>query len=305
MRRRNYSLIARACVRKLAQNHLDFDLIHAHFLELGFAGAALKDERGIPLIVTAHGSDVYDLPFRDDWHKGIAKYVLSKADQVITVSQFNAAKLSSLGVSPRKLHVIYNGYDARIFKPMPKQEARKRLALPLTKKILLSVGNLVDVKGHEYLVNAMSVVLKTRHDAILVIVGSGPLRARLFDKIKRLKLNDEILLVGRKQHDDLPIWINASDIFVLPSLSEGFPTVIPEALACGKPVVGTTVGGVPEALSDQNVGILVNPKDSMALADAILVALEKKWHTDIIINYAQQYSWGNLVRRILEIYHGL
>jgi len=99
--------------------------------------------------------------------------------------------------------------------------------------------------------------------------------------------------------------MNASDIFVLPSLAEGFPTVIHEALACGKPVIGTRVGGVPEALTNREVGILVNPRDSVALADAILNALKKKWKPEIIINYAKQYSWNSLVKQILEVYQSL
>lgn len=121
----------------------------------------------------------------------------------------------------------------------------------------------------------------------------------------KLGLNGRILLLGRRPHDEIPMWMNASDIFVLPSLGEGFPTVIPEALACGKPVIGTRVGGVPEALADPNVGILVDSRDSLALANAILTALKKKWQTEIIVNYAKRYSWGKIVEKILEIYQAV
>jgi glycosyltransferase involved in cell wall biosynthesis len=201
--------------------------------------------------------------------------------------------------------VIPNGYDEKLFKPIPSYAMRKKLGLPLNKRILLSIGNLVDVKGHTYLIDAMNIVLKKRSDIILVIIGSGSLKERLQKKMMELHLNGKILLLGGKMHCEIPMWMNASDIFVLPSLGEGFPTVIPEALACGKSVIGTRVGGVPEVLSNQDVGILVNPRDPVALADAILGALEKKWTPEIIINYAKQYSWNNLVKQILTVYQAL
>jgi glycosyltransferase involved in cell wall biosynthesis len=276
--------------------------MHAHFLNNGFIGAKLKNLYNKPLIVTAHGTDVYDLPFRDNWYRTIARYVLTEADEVITVSKFNAEKLLSLGVSPNKLHVIPNGYDDRFFKPLSSCSIRQKMGLPLNKRVLLSVGNLVEVKGHTYLIDAMNIVLKKRNDVIAVIIGSGPLQEQLQKKVIQLGLNGKILFVGRKMHEEIPMWLNASDIFVLPSLGEGFPTVIPEALACGKPVIGTKVGGVPEALSNPDVGFLVNPRDSKSLADAILVALEKKWDSETILSYAKQYAWGNLVKRILSVY---
>ena len=180
--------------------------------------------------------------------------------------------------------------------------ARKKLGLPLNKNLLLSVGGLVDVKGHTYLVDAMRIVLKKRNDVILVIVGSGSLKERLQKKAKELGLNGKILFVGGKRHNEIPTWMNASDLFVLPSLSEGFPTVIPEAMACGKPVVGTKVGGVPEIITNQEVGLLVNPKDPEKLALAIVDALNKTWSSEAILNHAKQYSWNTLVPRIISVY---
>ena len=301
LRKRNCYLAAKSVSKALSKSAINFSLIHAHFLENGFIGAALNLS-GKPFVVTAHGGDVYELPFRDKWHQALARYVLSKADQVITVSQFNAKILLSLGVSSKKLRVIYNGYDEQIFRPISLQEARKKLGLPLKKKILLSVGNLVNIKGHSYLVDAMSIILKKRSDVILIIVGSGRLEIKLRNAINRLGLNKKILLVGSKPHEEIPIWMNASDIFVLPSLSEGFPTVIPEAMACGKPIIGTKVGGVPEAIFHQDLGILVNPRNPEVLASAILEVLDKKWKPEIILHHAKRYSWNNLVKQILDVY---
>jgi glycosyltransferase involved in cell wall biosynthesis len=220
---------------------------------------------------------------------------------VITVCKFNAEKLLSLGVSSSKLHVIPNGYDEQLFRPISKAYARGRLGLPLNKKILLSVGNLVDVKGHAYLIDAMSSISR-RKNVLLIIVGSGPLEETLRRRVKENKLDDIIMLVGGKRHEEIPIWINSSDVFVLPSLREGFPTVIPEAMACGKPVVATRVGGVPEAICSSELGILVPPKDPKSLSWAIEEALDKKWDPNIILEYAKRYSWSELAKQILLTY---
>jgi glycosyltransferase involved in cell wall biosynthesis len=302
VRKRNCYLAARSCIKALSQNTFSFDLIHAHVLYNGFIGAKLKNRHNKPLIVTAHGGDVYDLPFRDNWHRTIVRYVLSEADEVITVSEFNASKLLSLGLSSNKLHVIPNGYNPNLFKPLSSFSARQKTGLPSNKKVILSVGNLVDVKGHIYLIYAMKTILKKRNDVILVIVGSGPLKEKLQKIVFQLGLSGKILFVGRKMHEQIPIWLNASDIFVLPSLSEGFPTVIPEAFACGKPIIATRVGGVPEAVTNDDVGLLVDPKDSSALASAILYALERNWRKELILSHSRTYSWSNLVQEILAVY---
>ena len=114
--------------------------------------------------------------------------------------------------------------------------------------------------------------------------------------------SEKVLLIGSKKHEEIPIWMNTSDIFILPSLQEGFPTVIPEAMACGKPVVATKVGGVPEAIYSDELGILVPPKDSESLSWAILEVLDRKWDPNIILEHAKKYSWSELAKQILLTY---
>lgn len=302
LRKRNCYLASRSCVKELLKSRIEFDLLHAHFLCNGFVGATLKNLSGKPFILTAHGGDVYDLPFRNDWYKALARFVLAEADQIITVSRFNAEKLLSLGVSSNKLHVIPNGYDEKLFKPIPMYKARRELGLPLNKKMLLSVGNLVDVKGHTYLIDAMQFVLKKRNDIILIIVGDGVLRENLEKKVRDLGLNGKILFVRRVEHRKIPIWMNACDVFVLPSLKESFGVVLIEAMACGKPVVGTRVGGIPEIVRRDDVGILVKPVHPKSLSDGILEALDRKWVSKTITNYARQFSWTTVVKHILKVY---
>jgi glycosyltransferase involved in cell wall biosynthesis len=109
-------------------------------------------------------------------------------------------------------------------------------------------------------------------------------------------------LAGGKPHDEIPLWMNACDLFVLPSLNEGNPTVLPEALGCGKPFVGTKVGGVPEVIASDDYGLLVEPADPEGLAEKILVALDREWDREMILAYAERYTWENIAKEIMGVY---
>lgn len=279
-----------------------FDLIHSHFTwSSGYAGAKLKEKYGIPLIVTAHGYDIYDLPFRDDEWKEKIEYVLNTADSIITVSNSNLECIKKLDVKT-PVRVIPNGFDNNLFYPRDSKECRKNLELPLDKKIILTVGNLFEVKGHQYLIEAIHEIVKHRKDILCIIIGSGELKNKLQKQIKKLGLENHIILAGGRPHNEIPTWINACDIFALPSLNEGNPTVMFECLGCGKPFVGTKVGGVPEIISSEDYGQLVEPENSKDLAEKILIALDKKWDNMKIRKYAEQFTWQIIAEKILKIY---
>lgn len=283
---------------------LKFDLIHAHFTwPSGYVAAKLLKEFSVPLVITAHGYDVYNLPFRsEEWFRKV-KFALESADHIITVSRSNFMLLvTKLDIPEHKISVIPNGFDPHKFGPMNKAAVRKQLNLPQNKKIILNVANLVSVKGQSYLIDAMAKVVKKRKDILCIIVGDGSLRKDLENQIKKLNLGDHVKLVGVKPHDEIPLWMNAADLFVLPSLSEGNPTVMFEALACGKPFVGTRVGGVPEIITSEDYGLLcelANPDD---LAEKILIALEKEWDREKIRKYAEQFTWDNIAKKVVEVY---
>lgn len=302
MRKRTPLIAAQNLISILKRSNVQFSLVHAHRLDFGFMGASLKDIYGKPLIITCHGSDVYDFPFRDDFRYAIAKYTLSRVDYAIAVCRSDAEKLLSLGLPSNKLSIIPNGFDESLFQPMAQQLAREKLKLPPNKKIVLSVGTLHEVKGHSYLIDAMCLLSKVRKDIVAVIVGSGPLEMKLREKIDKLGLKQRVLLVGWEPHNRIPLWMNASDIFVLPSLNEGFPAVIPEAMACGKPIIGTKVGGIPDVILDNNVGILASPGDPELLSESILEALDRRWEPETIQGYAQKYSSENIVKQILRVH---
>jgi len=294
----------KAAMRVIKREKLEFDLIHAHFTwPSGYAGSLLKRKFDTPLIITAHGFDVYEVPFRNDYYRKKVLFALETANHVITVSGSNLRILTEkLGVPKERVSLIPNGFDGDLFRPMPREEVRAKLDLPREREIILTVGNLVPVKGHEYLIRAAERVVKERPNVLFVIVGSGPLRRKLESLVESLNLKGYFHFAGPRPHNEIPLWMNAADVFVLPSLSEGNPTVMFEALGVGLPFIGTTVGGVPEIIISDDYGLLCPPKDPECLAEKILIALDEEWDREKIRKYAEQFMWENISKKILGVY---
>ncbi len=297
--------IAKKAEKFIQKKGINFDLIHAHFIyPHGYAGVKLGEKFDIPVVITAHGFDVYDLPFRDEGWKRKIKWVLNQTSHVITVSQSNKKILvEKLGVNENKLSVIPNGFSSKLFYPIINNATiRQSLSLPLDKKIILNVANLYPVKGHRNLIEAVKDLVKYRKDVLCIIIGDGILRGDLKAQIKKLNLENYFKLVGPKPHGEISLWMNAADLFVLPSLSEGNPTVMFEALGVGLPFVGTKVGGVTEIITSEDYGFLCGsfyPKD---LTEKILIALDKDWNREKILDYAKQFTWENIAKDIMGIY---
>lgn len=292
-------------IEEIEQLNIHFDLIHAHFTwTSGYVAAKLKEMYDVPAVVTAHGFDIYDLPFRDtDWTFKISS-LLNHVDYIITVSQKNLEKMTALNIRTPKT-VIQNGYSPALFKPMDVNACRKKLQLTSNKKFILTVGHLTKIKGHKYLIEAMSILSQECNDVVLIIIGGGPLLHQLESQIKELGLKDNVILKGPKAHCEIPYWIGACDLFVLSSLNEGNPTVMFEALGCGRPFVGTKVGGIPDVIINERLGIVVEPSDSFALAKAISRSLNIKWDYGYIADYSKKYTWSNIVQKTMSIYDTL
>lgn len=286
----------------IGKNNLSFDLIHSHFIwSAGYVGAKLKEKYNVPFVVTAHGYDIYDLPFRDDEWKSKIEYVLNSADAIITVSNSNLKCIKKLDVNT-PVTVLPNGYREDLFHPIDLYESRRSLSLPSNKKVILSVGNLEEIKGHKYLIEAMANVVKERKDVICYIVGGGKLKSKLNKQIVSAGLQEHVKLVGSKPHSEIPLWMNACDIFVLPSLNEGNPTVMFECLGCGKPFIGTKVGGVPEIIVSDDYGLLCDPAKPKELTETILLSLDKNWNSNLITKYSAHFTWDKISKQILDIY---
>ena len=295
-------LAKKAVLKCIRENDLSFDLIHAHYTwPSGAVAVELKKEFRTPVVITEHTSKTLEAAIRKKDSLYIKTWNFS--DAIIRVRKSDIPEIAKLGVNADKIFYIPNGADAKIFKPMDQAFCRKKLGIPLDKKVVLYVGNMYSkVKGHEYLIRAIGRIVRKRKDIICIIVGDGPLRKDLENQIKKLNLGDYVKLAGAKPHDEIPLWMNAADLFVLPSLSEGNPTVMFEALACGKPFVGTRVGGVPEIITSEDYGLLCEPANPDDLAEKILIALEKEWDREKIRKYAEQFTWDNIAKKVVEVY---
>jgi sugar transferase (PEP-CTERM/EpsH1 system associated) len=230
----------------------------------GIIGARLA---GVPAVVhSEHGRDRATLPRRRTW----ALLALSPwVDAVVAVSEHLRRHLhSDVGIDDSKISVIRNGVDARRFQPVPDRAAlRQRLGFEPGQSIVIAVGRLDPVKNYPLLIDAFSLVRQRAANALLVIVGDGPERARIEQHIAQRRLSSIVRLVGHR--DDVEDWLAAADVFAHPSSFEGMANAALEAMAAGLPVVATRVGGFEEIVVDGVTGRLVACADENALAQAL------------------------------------
>lgn len=274
-------------------------IVHAHFLyPAGVTAAKAATDLRVPCVATGHGFDVYNLPFRNQaWQAEILACARTCA-AVVTVSRANADRLMQIGVPESSIRVIPNGYDPSIFHPGDRFEARRRLGLPIDGKLVLSIGHLVSVKGFDMILTAVS---KLSNPVWLVIAGRGPQYHALLSLAQKLGLDGRVWFVGEIPHMLVAEFLRAADLLVIGSRSEGNPTVLVEAIGCGRPVVATRVGGIPEVLTSET-GILTTPGDTQGLADGIEQALTRRWSQESILTIAAQYQWPRLGKRLLNVY---
>jgi glycosyltransferase involved in cell wall biosynthesis len=196
---------------------------------------------------------------------------------------------------------VPNGFPVQ-FKPLDKRECRSRMGLSLKNYVIFCLGDLIERKGFAYLVDAIARIRSRRSDVICFIGGKGPEEKNLVRQIHSHKLDDCIRLLGFIPDPMVPVWMNAADLFVLPSLQESFGIVQIEALACGTPVISTDTVGSREIITSEEIGLLCKPADALSLDDAITRGLEKPWDSQKILDYSEQFSWDSVVKSMIPIY---
>lgn len=282
----------------------EYDLVFATFAyPHGAAARALAKRLGIPYVVKARGSDLHAMPAQGGRRERTAA-ALHDAAAVVAVSGNLAEIAVELGAAPEKVHVLPNGIDAAAFRMLPRKEARERLGLPLDRKLLLFVGNLLVVKGLDVLMDAFirlrSAEGAVGSDALLAVAGVGPMRRHIERCVSGAGLSAAVRLMGYLPRDEVVLWMNAADVLVLPSRNEGCPNVILEAFACGTPVVASDVGAVPN-LVDAASGLRVEAGDPDALAHALGSALSRDWDRAGIRARVEGMSWQDNARTLLDI----
>jgi glycosyltransferase involved in cell wall biosynthesis len=239
----------------------------------GWAAVQLGQQHGLPVVIKVHGCDVlYGLRHNPAKLPGTIQ-ALRGADGVIAVSGDLLQRVAEFGVPRGQIQVVYDGIDAIRFHPEPRILSRQRLNLPLGKKMLLFVGGLLPVKGLDILIEACGLLRDGGLDFTCHLIGEGPMRGQLSQRIAELGLREVVTLHGSLPHEQLPDWFRSANVFVLPSRSEGVPCVLLEAAACGTSFVASNVGGIPE-VAEMGHGRLVEPEDPAALARSIARELD-------------------------------
>ena len=287
-----------------------FDLIHAHMLVPdGWAAASAGHAIGVPVVATAHGSaDVLATPNRSDaWRRTVIE-AITEIDQIIAVSHAVADGVGALARPRHGVQIIPNGADPARFADRHRTADRQRLGLPDDRPIALFVGHLTELKGIANLIEAVAAnAARGITPPLVAIVGEGPLRGPLEARVAELGLADTVRFAGKVPHEDVGTWMGACDVLVLPSLSEGLPTVICEAMLVGRAVVATAVGGTPELVIPGVTGQLVPPSDVPALADALVDVLGTPGRATAMgdaaaMRAAETLTWAAVAARIEGVY---
>ena len=276
------------------------DCIDAHFVYPdGLAAVLLGKFLGVPVIVSARGSDIHAYPaFRTI--RPMIRWTLQHADALIAVSASLKKSMIELGASADKIHVIPNGIDPVRFQPVPISQARQELNLPVDAPFIVSVGALIPSKGHQFLVRAFGRIAGRHPDMRLAILGEGPLRSQLEKLILELGLRDRVHLLGKRPNEELRLWYSAATASCLASAGEGWPNVVTESLTCGTPVVATRVGGIPEILQSSEFGVLVEQSVD-AIAAGLEEALSRSWDRETISQQTLARTWETVAAEVEDV----
>jgi glycosyltransferase involved in cell wall biosynthesis len=197
--------------------------------------------------------------------------------------------------------VIYNGVERARYRPRPRDESRRRLGIETEAPTVVFVGNLKPVKGLEFLLAAFATLREKTTGARLHLIGRGPLEADLRKTVIDAGLDDAVRLEGEQSPAEVARWMSAADLVCLPSVNEGVPNVLLEAMACGTPVVASDVGGIPEIVDPGACGYLVAPGDPRELADALERALGREWDREQIRRRTDRFTWERNAALLLGV----
>jgi glycosyltransferase involved in cell wall biosynthesis len=273
-----------------------FDIIDAHYaFPDGAAAVMLAAHFRVPVAVTVRGGDLDMLPKYRLRRRAIAS-TLRRADRIVAVSEHLAARAAALGAPRQSILVVPNGVDPAVFAYADRDAARRDLGLPLAQPLGVCAGNQHAAKGQHLQIETHTRISDGATPPYLVVLGSDPsplqtYRRRLERLIAAQGLGHRVRLLGSVDQDHLAQWYRAADLLVLPTFREGAPNVVREALACGTPVVASRVGGVPELITSEARGLLVEPGDVDALTAAVRVALQRRWDRPRIAAGAAERDW--------------
>lgn len=281
----------------------DFDIVHAHshlFFSTNMC-AIVRRLGSSPLVITNHGLISQTVPM---WvHRvyipTIAKWTFRSADRIICYTEKEKSMLIELTIDSNKIAVIHNGIDTNVFVPPNKETNCGQI---------LWIGRFIPGKGAEYLIETFSILVREWPDLKLLMIGNGPFKKNIEQKIHELNLSKNIIMKGFVPNSELPSIYQNSDVFVLPSINEGVPRTILEAMACGIPVVCTELPQLIDIV--KGCGIMVPKRDPQALAEAVSKIISDKGLSQKLgengrKNVVDNYSWEDTVNRTINLYKEL
>lgn len=294
--------LTRIFVNKILKN-VDiskYTLIHAHGmykpLPAGEIALFLSKEAGIPYILTLHGSDINIVMPK---HRKRYIKILENANKTIFVSNALLKKAILLGYSGKNAVVIPNGYDEKIFYPRKKSDVRLELGFGNNDGPIVGyVGNLVHVKRADKLPEIFQKIADYIPNVRFIIVGDGKLKKEIEKRTRNLNVK----FVGFLTQELVAKYMNAMDVMILPSRNEGFGCVVLEAQACGTCVVGSSNGGIPEAIGFKEYVVEEGKDFEKRFAERVVEVLKKGYNPSTLINRAKEYTWSEVVRKEVDIY---
>jgi teichuronic acid biosynthesis glycosyltransferase TuaC len=283
-------------VARLDREAGGFDVIDAQCLYPdGVAGVMLGRRLNRPVVITARGSDV-----NVNRHLAIPRrlilWAVKNSAATITVSGALKQALVESGADPARITVLRNGVDLERFRVLDRGSIRARLGL--SGSVLLSVGNLLELKGHHLAIEALARLPATT----LLIAGDGPMRQQLEECARTFGVTERVRFLGPVPNTQLRDYYNAADLLVLASSREGMANVLLESLACGTPCVTTAVGGSPEIIADSAAGTLMRERSADALVAAIQGLFEAMPDRAATRRYAEQLGWAPTTEGQIEIF---
>jgi len=288
------------CARRLIAETGPFDLIDAHyFYPDGVAAAWLADALDLPLTITARGTDINLIPTVSDTATRAILAAAARAEASITVCEALRAEMIGLGADGGRVHTLRNGVDLDAFRPpmADRADLKRALGVPGDAPLAVSVGGLVERKGHHLTIDAVAATPGMH----LRIAGAGPERDMLATRIETLGVGDRIRLVGSLPHAALADFYGAADLSVLASSREGWANVLLESMACGTPVVATDAWGTPEVVAAHAAGRLTK-RDAAAIGVQIAALMADRPDRAATRRYAEGFAWDETVEGVLRVF---
>ena len=263
----------------------------------GFAALSLGRKLAIPVVVGTIGSDLNAIP--DTFTRWLTRVTLRRANKVIAKSSQLRNRAVEMGADAEKTHVVPNGCDGTIFFLRDRGAARIELNNPLDAELAVFVGRIHPRKGIRELLDAALILSRTRRKFRLVYVGDGPGLQQLKENVRARNLAHVVRFAGSCSPTEVARWMAAANLITLPSYAEGCPNSVIEALCCGRPVVATPVGNIPELISADS-GVLVPVGDAKALVSGMARAFDSAWDENRIANRFSR-SWQQVALEVLAV----